>query len=301
MSNLKMLTVGLIFSLSSPIMASPCDEATELNYQAYESTRQGFPTSRAKHLLERALALCPNHAESYNNLAELFSTESDYAQAITHYRRALQINSNLSTAWYGLGETYYKQDQFPQSLEAHLHACQTDKDSRQRVVELLKDNRYAVTEEGKILEKDSLLLLYDPSRRHAMEQLITACGLKAKIRHVIVFRNLVFNTSTTTLKQASTRQLQKIASVLKMVDPTMVKVKGHSDAQPWRGRSQSESKRLNLKLSQQRAESVKNVLVNEGFPKNLTQAKGYGSNDPLVLGNSPAIWAKNRRVEIEVK
>jgi len=63
-------------------------------------------------------------------LASLLEDEGNYSQAIVHYKKAIELRPNFSQAWYGLGETYYKQERFPLSLEAHLHACQTDKDSK---------------------------------------------------------------------------------------------------------------------------------------------------------------------------
>ncbi|MCK5538850.1 MAG: hypothetical protein KAI79_18635, partial [Bacteroidales bacterium] len=69
---LKITIISLI--LSTTVTASPCDEALELNYQAHESYRQGFPANIAIQLLEQALQLCPQQAETYNNLAEIFKT-----------------------------------------------------------------------------------------------------------------------------------------------------------------------------------------------------------------------------------
>jgi len=290
-----------VLLVNTPVMAyQDCNRASVLNNKALDLPNERAYYPQQKRLLNQALQQCPNHPESHNNLADIFEREQNYPQAIYHYRQALKARPGYSNAWYGLGETYYKQGQFPLSLEAHLHACKTDKDSKARIVELLKNNQYAVTEEGQILEKESLLLLYDKSRRQMMGKLISACGFRAKIRHVIVFRNIVFNTNAMTLKKSSTKQIQKIAAALKVIKPTLVKVKGHSDAQPWRRRSKAESKRLNLRLSQRRAETVKNLLVSQGFPSRRMRAEGYGGSQPLVSGNSKAAWAKNRRVEIEV-
>jgi len=107
--------------------AKSCHTVTDLNKQAFDLYHKGL-TSQAKHLLEKALQICPSDAKTHNNLASLLKDEGKYSQAIEHYRQALDITPNLSEAWYGLGEIYYKQGQFPLSLEAHLHACHTDQD-----------------------------------------------------------------------------------------------------------------------------------------------------------------------------
>lgn len=53
----------------------------------------------------------------------------------------------------------------------------------------------------------------------------------------------------------------------------------------------------NLKLSQQRAQSVLNYLVSKGIDAQRLQAKGYGESKPIVPNDSDENCAKNRRVE----
>ncbi len=296
-----LISALLTLTLSPAVIAfQGCDRASELNNEAYQRHLQDAPKSELKGLLNLALELCPSHPESHNNLADMLREEGRYAEAIAHYKHALQTRPDFSEAWNGLGETYYKQEQLPQSLEAHLHACKTDDDSLARIKELLKDNRYAITEENQILNKESLLLLYDETQRDKINQLLADCGLRAKIRHVIVFHNLVFNSGKATLKRASKKQLKKIAAALKLIKPTRIKIGGHSDNQCWRGRSAKKSRQLNLALSQRRADMVKKRLIEQGILQKRVQAKGYGEGHPLVPGYSRAARAKNRRVEIDV-
>jgi len=277
-----------------PALAS-CDYATQLVTQSYDYGNQGLPYEE-KRLLKKALRYCPNHAEAHNNLAAIFEDEGNYPQAIVHYKQALRTKPNFSEAWYGLGETYYKQGQFPLSLEAHLHACQTDKDSKQRVNELLKDNRYTVTEEGQILNKESLLLLYDKQRRERINRMLSACHFRTSIQAKGTFRNVTFNLGSAILTNPAKRQIEELAAAFKQTMPSVIKVHGHTDSQAFKGvTSAVENDRLNLKLSQQRAEAVKRELVARGISKKRIQTQGYGSKKPL----DKAAYAKNRRVEIE--
>jgi flagellar motor protein MotB len=56
---------------------------------------------------------------------------------------------------------------------------------------------------------------------------------------------------------------------------------------------------IQLKLSQKRAEAVKNVLINKfGIDPNRIIAKGYGKSYPLVPNTTDTNRALNRRVEI---
>jgi len=293
----------VIISLSSPIMAaSPaCEHASDLNDQAYKLHEQGASKAKLKRLLNQALQSCPSHPQAHNNLADILTEEGKYSQAINHYRQALRVQRDFAEAWYGLGEVYYKMGQFPRSLEAHLHACKTDEDSQARLKKLLKDNHYAVNDANKILDKESLLLLFDERRRQEIERKLKACGLKAKLQHVIAFRNLRFHPSSAKLEPLSLRQLKKLAGVLKLVEPDTIEVSGHTDNQRWRGLSKRKSDRRNLDLSKQRAQAVKKELVKQGVSKRRIQAHGYGSTRPLLEEKSQSALAKNRRVEVEAK
>ncbi|MEN8220891.1 MAG: OmpA family protein [Pseudomonadota bacterium] len=290
----------LYFTLFTPSLpAQNCQHATQLVAQSYYAGESGH-IHKEKRLLKQALQNCPRHAEAHNNLASILENEGKYEQAITHYKQALRIKPDLSQAWYGLGETYYKQGQFPLSLEAHLHACQTDKDSKKRLVELLRENRYAVIEDGKILNKESLLLLYDKQRRERINRMISDCGLRTKTKGKGTFRNVTFHTGEATLTNSAEQQIKNLAAAFKQTIPNTIKVHGHTDKQAFRGvASPAENDRLNLKLSQQRAEAVKRELVAHGISKKRIQTRGYGSKEPLDNRNSKTAYTKNRRVEIE--
>jgi len=58
---------------------------------------------------------------------------------------------------------------------------------------------------------------------------------------------------------------------------------------------------LNLKLSNQRAKSVLNYLVNAGVESTRIEANGYGDQFPIAPNETKAGRIKNRRIEIKVK
>jgi len=291
---------SLCFALFIPSLpAQNCQYATQLVVQSYQAGDRGR-IYEEKRLLNKALRECSDHAEAHNNLGSLLENEGQYEQAIAHYKQALRTKPNLSQAWYGLGETYYKQGQFPLSLEAHLQACQTDKDSKKRLIELLTENRYAVIDDGKILNKESLLLLYDKQRRERINRMISDCGLRAKIKGKGSFRNVTFHTGSATLTNSAIQQIENLAAAFNQAMPSVIKVHGHTDRQAFKGiTSPVENARLNIELSQRRAFAVKRELVARGISKKRIQTQGYGSKKPLNKGNSETAYAKNRRVEIE--
>ena len=69
-----------------------------------------------------------------------------------------------------------------------------------------------------------------------------------------------------------------------------VVIEGHS--------SSDGNKEFNQFLSEKRAESVKEYLINLGVPANRIKTKGYGSDKPLFVENSFENRILNRRVEV---
>ncbi len=301
MSNsLKPVTIILILSLSNNTWGN-CDSAIDLVYQFYDLHTQGSAIYRQKTLLNRALQLCPTMPEAHNNLASLLEQQGSYSQAIYHYKQALQLHPKFSQAWYGLGETYYKQGRFALSLEAHLHACLDDSDSKNRIIALLQNQSYTVTEYGQIIDKESLLALYDPQRRQAMNQMLSNCGLRGvgRIMPDHTFRNFNFATAKADLQPGSEEQLNQLALAFRSLYNKTIHINGHTDTQAFKGVSKRQSDTLNLQLSQERAATIAAALAEQGVTN--IETYGHGYHKPLIRGNYPAAWAKNRRVEIQVR
>jgi OOP family OmpA-OmpF porin len=70
-----------------------------------------------------------------------------------------------------------------------------------------------------------------------------------------------------------------------------VEIGGHADS---RG-----SDEHNMKLSQARAESVRDYLISQGVPAEQLTAMGYGETMPIGDNNTEEGRAKNRRVELK--
>ncbi len=86
--------------------------------------------------------------------------------------------------------------------------------------------------------------------------------------------------------------LSRIAGILSLLKGYQIYVYGYTD--------DIGTKEYNLKLSDRRAEAVRNYLVQNGLNPNIITTKGYGKADPLVPGSSPQARAINRRVEIGI-
>lgn len=108
----------------------------------------------------------------------------------------------------------------------------------------------------------------------------------------------LFAFDSSNLRPEGQRKLQEFATGLsKIGEYNSIAIAGYTD------RLGADS--YNLKLSQDRANSVRNYLVNLGVPSNQVSAQGYGKSNPVVecdgSGNELiACLQPNRRVEIEL-
>ncbi|HEX3025346.1 MAG TPA: OmpA family protein [Chitinophagaceae bacterium] len=108
-----------------------------------------------------------------------------------------------------------------------------------------------------------------------------------------IISNLLFYTGTANLKPESMGALLDISKIIKDAsDP--VKIVGHTDSD---GNDAS-----NLKLSQQRAEAVKTILVKEyGIDETKLTTEGRGETQPIADNKTAEGKAQNRRVEFIFK
>lgn len=105
-------------------------------------------------------------------------------------------------------------------------------------------------------------------------------------------QNLFFEQSKSELLQESAEELDRLYNLMAN-NPTMeIELGGHTDRQGYRT--------ANLKLSQQRAEAVKEYLINRGISRKRVQAVGYGPDNPVAPNDTEENRAKNRRVEVTI-
>jgi outer membrane protein OmpA-like peptidoglycan-associated protein len=106
---------------------------------------------------------------------------------------------------------------------------------------------------------------------------------------VVNLDNVNFYRGTADLIEFSYKQLQIIAQLL-LDNPNMeIELSGHTD-------NQGNSK-LNLKLSQDRVDKVKEYLIANGISANRISGRGYGGTQPITSNASEETRKFNRRVE----
>ena len=101
---------------------------------------------------------------------------------------------------------------------------------------------------------------------------------------------LRFDFDSATIRPEGRELLSRIAGVLLASRSFGLAVHGHTD---YIGSAQ-----YNLRLSERRAQAVKDYIAAAGIDPELIVVKGYGKSSPIVAATDEASRAKNRRVEI---
>lgn len=102
-----------------------------------------------------------------------------------------------------------------------------------------------------------------------------------------------FDTNKSTLKPRSFKILDEAVKLLKQYPTIRIDIHGHTDSQG--------PDAYNQKLSEARANAVRQYLVDKGIgPERLT-AQGFGESEPIAPNNTAAGRAKNRRTEFKIR
>jgi len=104
--------------------------------------------------------------------------------------------------------------------------------------------------------------------------------------------NVTFGFDSADLNPQFNAVLDKVAVTLVDYNQTVIQVAGHTDS--------TGSRDYNMKLSQRRANSVKNYLVSRGVPAQRLVTIGAGPDYPVADNSTEAGRAENRRVELTI-
>lgn len=103
---------------------------------------------------------------------------------------------------------------------------------------------------------------------------------------------LVFQQRSAIISPESYPELNNVAQMIHDNPSMVIQLEGHTDT---RGDA-----KLNLKLSEQRVDAVRDYLIRRGVSKNRVKLKAFGGTMPLSTENTEEAHKLNRRVEVRI-
>jgi outer membrane protein OmpA-like peptidoglycan-associated protein len=130
-------------------------------------------------------------------------------------------------------------------------------------------------------------------RSRLMSQLSSILQTRDSVRGLIVnMSDVLFDSGRYTLKPGAREKLAKISGIVLAYPGLNLQIEGHTDSVG--------GDEFNQQLSQQRAMSVRDFLVQQGVPAASIAARGFGKTQPVASNDTPEGRQQNRRVELVV-
>jgi len=111
--------------------------------------------------------------------------------------------------------------------------------------------------------------------------------------YVALPSGILFDVDRAETKPTAKDSIAKAAEVLVKYPDTYITVEGHTDS--------TGTTNYNQKLSERRADAVRDQLLRDGVPASRVSVKGYGESAPVADNATPEGRQSNRRVQLEIR
>ena len=169
-------------------------------------------------------------------------------------------------------------------------------------IPLYGNEKYSITVEAPGFAPSKYML--DPATANAERKVVQdiELGLPASAAAVAVTTHhvgkvmrldaLIFQQRSAIISPQSYPELNSVGQMLHDNPKMVIQLEGHTDT---RGDA-----KLNLKLSEQRVDAVRDYLILRGVDKSRVKLKAYGGTMPLSKENTEEAHKLNRRVEVRI-
>lgn len=115
---------------------------------------------------------------------------------------------------------------------------------------------------------------------------------KVEVGSIIVLRNIFFDFDKATIRPESANELDRLIKLLNENPTIKIELGSHTDSKG--------SDEYNMKLSDNRSQSVVSYLISKGIPSDRLTAKGYGETKPIDTNDTDEGRQNNRRTEFKI-
>ena len=113
-----------------------------------------------------------------------------------------------------------------------------------------------------------------------------------EVGRTVRLNNIFFDTGKADLRPESAPELDRLVTTLNEAPKMVIEVRGHTD--------NTGSNEINAKLSQDRADSVREYFISKGIEPDRIASKGFGETKPVATNDTDAGRQQNRRVEFVI-
>ncbi len=135
-------------------------------------------------------------------------------------------------------------------------------------------------------EKDS------PTQEIKTKVALTPNEVQMQINEILAQKKIAFERKSSIITEDTKSSIVQIAKILNKNKTLKVEIAGHTESKC--------EKALNEKISQDRANSVKDALISLGVESNRLSAIGYGESFPIAKDDENGLSEINRRVEFNI-
>jgi outer membrane protein OmpA-like peptidoglycan-associated protein len=177
-------------------------------------------------------------------------------------------------------------------MDRQRAAAQAELDRQRQAAQVEVDRAKAAAEEADRLRRQAEADKAE-IRSRLMNQLNSILQTRDSVRGLIVnMSDVLFDTGSYTLRPAAREKLAKMSGILLAYPGLTLQVEGHTDSVG--------GDEYNQTLSEHRAGSVRDYLVQEGVGSAAVTSRGFGKTRPVDTNETAGGRQANRRVEIVV-
>lgn len=140
-------------------------------------------------------------------------------------------------------------------------------------------------------ERETQKVLIEKSQLE--QQLAELQAEKTERGMVMTLGDVLFATGKADLMPGAITMVMRLAQFMQQYPEKRLVIEGHTDS--------IGSAAFNLRLSEDRANAVRNVLLSEGVAGNRIETIGYGMSKPVAANNTAEGRQQNRRVEVIIR
>lgn len=289
--NLGLGAVALLALGAAGCAATPPSSQLVSARQAYNAAAQGPAADvEPEHVLEAKNALKRAEAEHEDDPGSIEEQHLGYIAHRLSLVAMARADATLARQEQQRAEQRYTEILAAQKVQAERRLEQQERNLNER------DRQLAAATQQR-MEAEQRLATAEQRLRAALASMERVATVQVEARGLVITLNgaVLFGFGESELLPIAKEKLRDVATALEdeLKRGRILVVEGHTDS--------IGSDEANMKLSQERADAVRNFLVEEGIDANKIKAVGRGEQSPLVPNTSPENRANNRRVEIIVR